>query len=151
MSYTTTIAIREAIESLITGLDPTGKPMGTPWYRKCAPGFDWDDRAESAVDRHFTVEMIGPGEPTIFGLTDEIDYSAPFQIMIGHLRSTDKQDSLDRMNTDLIQIQQAIEKKQNYPAGVSLMRYESMVLLDTDENYWITEMDFRTVYTLQAP
>lgn len=151
MTYTTVTAIRAALETLIKGLDPKGKPMGRSSFKLCATGFEWDNRAETDVDRHFTVELIGPGILGTVGLTTEIDYKTTFLIKVGHKRSTNKKDSLARANEDLIQIQQNVEKKTNYPAGVALLRYESNKVDDTDEKYWVSELQFRIVYTLQAP
>lgn len=152
MTYTTTKAIRRSLESLIKGLDPTGLPMGRPTYKLAASGFEWGERiAKSDVDRKFTVEDIGPGEANTFGLTTEIDYTGRLRIMIGHKKQTNKQDGLERRNTDVIQIQQAVEKKQNFPSGVSNIRWESLTELDDDPEYWVSEIDFRMTFTLQAP
>jgi hypothetical protein len=150
MTYSTSTAIREALESTIAGLDPPGEAKGVGEYTRAAAGFDWEDRPDIDIDRTFTIELIGDGTPLMFGTISEIDYTGEFTIMIGHAKTADIQDGLDRRNTDIDQIRKNLEKRDNFPSGVSLMRFVDRTDEET-EDYWIDEITFRIVYALVAP
>ena len=149
MSYTTTTAIRESIESTIKGLTTSGAPLASgDGYRRANSRHEWAERPDVDIDRRYTVDIIERGEPQMFGAVGEIDYDGEFVVVVGHAKTGDVQDGLDRMNTDLAQICQELERTTNRPTGVGLIRYIGMTT-DDQEEHWITELRFRILFTLQ--
>jgi hypothetical protein len=93
----------------------------------------------------------------MFGAVSEQDYVGPCTITIGHVISGDRETSVARLNTDLLQIKLALEKKANFPSGVSLIRNDDgwdTVESESDSSkgrYWVTEIMFDITYALAAP
>jgi hypothetical protein len=152
MAYTTLNAIKAAIENLIQSLDPVGDPMGNGKYARTGDHFSWDDKPNAQFDRRFTAGDIDRGTPTMFGSIAEIDYAGSIRIRIGHAYSSDMRAGDRRRDTDLAQIQQALEKKNNFPSGVSLVRFDGQVVSDRNvSKHWISTLSFEIHFALQAP
>jgi len=149
MAYTTTTAIREALETLIKGTDPGGLAMGQGKYRQVPSKIPWEDVQDTHRDRGFMVGAIQEDLATMFGSVSEYDYEGAVEIKIRHQRGKG-QNCLDRMNTDLVQLREVLEKKTNFPSAVYLLRLGGWETIE-EEKFWDTTMNFRAVYSRAAP
>lgn len=143
---TTKTAIREALETTIKGLTTGGKPFKRDKYVKAPPGHNWDEPSEQWIDRTFSIGVIEEGEPLYYGTVSDVMYEGEFTLTIGHLKSYKKQDGLDRMDTDIGQLREQLEKESNRPTSVWLIRYVGSSITEYDD-YWVTDLKFRTNHT----
>lgn len=152
MSSTTTPAIRASIVATIKGLAPAAKHFRHNTYREASPTQEWKDRPGADIDREFTVEAIQATEaPVMFGMSTENDYSGVMTIKIGHAKTANRNDGVDRRDADLHQIAANLEKSANFPTGVFLIRRQSWDSADFQELYWLTTMKFFVNFTMTAP
>lgn len=152
MANTTIAAIRTALESSLAGISLTDTMSGQRKLRKIPPKYNWDEVPDKHRDRGFQVGLIKEGAATVFGQIDSTDYSGTFSVRIRHKRLTPEEKAFDRLNTDLGQIRETLEKKGNFPTGVSLVRLNDMGdPTEESDAYWQTEMEFRVVYSRALP
>lgn len=152
MASTTLAAIRAALETTLAGISLTDTTPGQRKLRKIPPGKNWNDVSDQQKDRGFMVGVINEQEASVFGLTASTDYKGTVPIKIRHKRDPNEEASLDRMNTDLGQIRETLEKKANFPSGVSLVRLEDFGSpTEESDAFWETEMIFRLVYSRDLP
>lgn len=143
---TTTTAIRESLEGTIAGLTPTGKTFARQNFKKAPPGQNWDEPDLKWTDRCFSIGFIEEGEPQYYGTVSDVMYEGSVTVTIGHLKSYKSQDGLDRMNTDIGQIKEQLEKESNRPTDVWLIRYTSRSETDLGD-YWVSDLQFKLLYT----
>jgi hypothetical protein len=154
MATTTVTAIYTAFREKILSLDPDGKAHGgAAEFRYAAPGFSWGDmpRAESDWDRRFTVDNLRRGKPIGFGIQAHRQYQGTIQVTIGHFVTDDEHEGQVRRDADLHQIAEELEKKSNFPSGVSPVRLANQVTVKLGGKFWRTVLTFRLQYYLAAP
>lgn len=152
MAYTTLNAIKSELEALITSTDPGGNPYGVGKYKRVPTHYSWEDKPKARLDRCFSVSDVDRGTPTMFGSIAEIDYAGSFMVRIGHAYTSDMREGDRRRDTDLAQLQQILEKKTNFPSGVSLVRYDGQTIVERETSkHWITTMTLEIHFALQAP
>lgn len=152
MAYTTINALRDDLEGVIEGLNPSGETLGVDEYLRTGDHWSWDDRAATKADRAYTVGPVNPETPTMFGAVDEIDYQGSVDVVVGHVIPNNRRDGEMRRDTDLTQIMQALEKKANFPSGCSLVRHVTTDTVEqTEGKYWKSTMTFEVHFALAAP
>ncbi len=155
MAATTPAAIYLALRKLIKGLDPDGAAHGgESEFFYAAPGFSWDDlerRAESDIDRRFTVHSLVRGIPLNFGSPAEYDYDGTIRVTIGHAITDDETEGETRRDTDIYQINEELEKYDNFPPGVSLVRFIDQIIERYDADHWKSVLAFELHYSIAAP
>jgi hypothetical protein len=148
---TTTInAIRKATATTLDALSLSYQAYGTRSLSR-ARYTSWDAMAASEIDRHYWIGWIIQAQPMYIGSPDEVDYSGELGIEIGHLRSGDEWDMLDRMETDLHEIVNRLEDKSSYPSGVSLLRLTGQSHRDVTvagSVFTVTTLRFKIVYAM---
>ena len=155
MASTTPAAMYTALRKLIKGLDPDGSAHGgESEFEYAAPGFSWDDvedRAESDIDRRFTVHDLVRGTPQNFGSPSSYDYDGTIRVTIGHAITDDEAEGETRRDADLFQIIEELEKSGNFPSGVSLIRFVDQTVSRYDESHWVSVLAFEMYFTIAAP
>jgi hypothetical protein len=151
MAYTTPKAIIDDLYRLVAGLNPAGKAAGGLYrYEARTESRTWADVPDSDKDRRYTVEGLTRSAVQMFGTIDEIDYGGSVQVQIMHAVTRKERDGMVRRDADLHQIAEELEKKANFPAGVSLVRLDSQTVTQQGD-HWLTVMAFRINYALAAP
>ena len=151
MAYTTTTAIRTALEDVIEALNPASPAMGNDRYRKLPLDREWDDIPDAKIDRGFSVGPITLMRHAMFGVVDERDWIGDVTITLGHAKGKNLDKGMERRNEDYVQVVQAIGKKGNYPSGVSLITHTATRTVRDDKKFIVTEVDFELLFALEAP
>lgn len=148
---TTINTYRAGIEAIIAKLSPTGTKFGRRKFeRSSRPPSEWTAKAEADIDREFLVDGWKRGEPLVFGALTTYDYLGEFSVMVGHAKTGDEHEGIDRRDTDCAKIAANIEKAANLPSGMWYMRLKSQSVRDIGK-FWITTLVFRITYSLAAP
>jgi hypothetical protein len=143
---TTITTLRSALASVVTSLTPSGTAHGRSSYQVSNKFDTWGDRAASDIDREISIGRIAPGSAMAMGLSSEAPLDADFELTIGHYRVGDAQEAMGRRDGDIEQIVRALEDKANYPSDVHLIRFSDSTT-DQIEDWWITTLTFRIIYS----
>lgn len=151
MSYTTLTAIRIALENVVGGLTPTSPHFRRTSYRKGSYNVNWDQKAQTDLDREFEIPEISISEPTMFGTLDEVHYVGEFVLIICHAKTGDVRTGLDRRDTDLRQVISAFSKTSNLPTAVSYIWHNGLAIQELNDKFWLSTITFDIYFALAAP
>ena len=148
MATTTPQAVLENLRDLIDGLDPRGVAYGNGVYTTIP---SWESNPEADLDRRFCVHDLARGIPQNFGSPSSYDYDGTVRVSIGHSVLDDENQAGIRRDTDLMQIQEVLEKSANFPSGMSLIRFMDQIIEREDEDHWRSVLVFEIFFTIAAP
>jgi hypothetical protein len=134
-------AIRASLYSTIEALAPKGPLQSRKTFRKAAQSFDAENRPASDVDREVTITSLRSDAVSTFGRVTGYECSCTLEIVVGHTKSGNLDESSARRDRDLHRICIALQKPANYPTDVWMIRFAGSSTEDIEDR-WFTTLSF---------
>lgn len=147
MANTTPTAIKAALEKVVLGLTPRGKPGVRHQYKVLSDRFDFETASVSDADLGFRFEGMGSGETMSFGVVDSAEVQDVLTLRFGHAKQARAGELDNRIAETTQQLIQELIKPANLPSGV--WRIWPASETRTDHEKWVeSEISFDITYSI---
>ena len=142
---TTITDIRSALESVVTGLSPTGTAWGRDAYTIASNFRIGDDRPRVDMDREVIIGAIQPGSANTVGSTSDVLLTTMLDVEVWHMMGGDVTVGEGRRDQDLEQLVREFEDPANLPSDVCAITYSDTDVLELDK-HWHSTISFDMTY-----